>query len=141
MANSTSKNGADEIKLAYSILKQIGQPLYYRDLIDKIIAEKGGTVRPPAHIIAEIHTQINLDSRFIHTGKSMWGLAEWSPQRSSAKDSEETGAIRQENVRREKLLAAIQQDFDHEENAGEEPADLLEAGSDTEEDEEEDSEA
>ncbi|HWR43689.1 DNA-directed RNA polymerase subunit delta [Sporomusa sp.] len=136
MANNISKKDVAEVSLAYQILKTAGHPLYYRDLIDRVVAEKGSTVRPQAHIIAEIHTQINLDSRFVHTGKSTWGLTEWSPQRISLREAEETAAARQDDVRREKLLAAIQQDFDHEDaGLAEEPADLIEG--DTEEEDEE----
>ncbi|SMD04230.1 DNA-directed RNA polymerase subunit delta [Sporomusa malonica] len=138
MVNNTSKNGLEEITLAYQILKTAGHPLYYRELIDRVVAAKGSTVRPPAHVIAEIHTQINLDSRFVHTGKSTWGLTEWSPQRISLREVEDTAAASQGDIRREKLFAAIQQDFDHEEaGLAEEPADLLEGDAELEEDEEE----
>ncbi|MGL5511697.1 MAG: DNA-directed RNA polymerase subunit delta [Sporomusa sp.] len=138
MANNTSKNGAVEVNLAYQILKAAGHPLYYRELIDKVVAAKGSTVQPPAYLIAEIHTQINLDNRFVHTGKSTWGLTEWSPQRISLRDTDETAAERQDDVRRERLLAAIQQDFDQDDAglAEEEPADFLEGDEDLEEDEE-----
>lgn len=114
MANNISKNNVDEITLAYQILKTAGHPLYYRELIDRVVAAKGGTTRPSANLIAEIHTRINLDSRFVHTGKSMWGLNEWSPQRSNLREVEESTAARQDGIgaRREKLLAAIQQDFE-----------------------------
>ncbi|MDF2572017.1 MAG: rpoE [Sporomusa sp.] len=135
MANNTSKNGLEEISLAYQILKTAGHPLYYRELIDKVVAAKGSVVRPPAHVIAEIHTQINLDSRFVHTGKSTWGLTEWSPQRISLREVEETAAANQGDIRREKLFAAIQQDFDQEEaGLAEEPADLLEGDAELDED-------
>ncbi|WP_425059704.1 DNA-directed RNA polymerase subunit delta [Sporomusa carbonis] len=139
MANNISKNGIDEVNLAYQILKTAGHPLYYRELIDRVVAAKGGTVRPPAYMIAEIHTQINLDSRFVHTGKNMWGLTEWSPQRINFREVEETAAARQDNLRREKLLAAIQQDFDSEDSGDmpEEPVDLIEGDPEIEEDEEE----
>ncbi len=138
MANNISKNDFAEVSLAYQILKTAGHPLYYRELIDRVVAAKGSTIRPPAHIIAEIHTQINLDSRFVHTGKSTWGLTEWSPQRISLRETEETAAARQDDVRREKLLAAIQQDFDHEDGGlAEEPADLIEDENEIEDDEEE----
>lgn len=34
-----------------------------------------------AHIMAGIHTEINLDGRFIHVGQGVWGLREWMPDR------------------------------------------------------------
>ncbi len=138
MVNNISKNNVDEINLAYQILKTAGHPLYYRELIDRVVAAKGGAARPPAHIIAEIHTRINLDSRFAHTGKSMWGLNEWSPQRISLREVEESAAARQDDldVRREKLLAAIQQDFETEDtNSSVESVNLLEGEGELDEDE------
>lgn len=141
MAN-TSKNNVDEVNLAYQILKTTGHPLYYRELIDRVVAEKGGLARPSAHIIAEIHTRINLDSRFVHTGKSMWGLTEWSPQRINLREVEEAAAASQDNVRREKLLAAIQQDFDNEDPGSAADAEsLLEGDAEFEQEEEEELEA
>lgn len=140
MVNTISKNNTDEVNVAYRILKAAGHPLYYRELIDQVFAEKGGAGRPPAHVIAEIHTRINLDSRFVHTGKSMWGLNEWSPQRISAREVEETAAARQDNtIRRERLLAAIQQDFEGDDDGSTaEPVTMIEdEDSDMEEEEEE----
>ncbi|HML32732.1 DNA-directed RNA polymerase subunit delta [Sporomusa sphaeroides] len=139
MENNTSKS-VDEIVLAYQILKTTGHPLHYRELIDRVVAAKSGATRPPAYVIADIHTRINLDSRFVHTGKSMWGLNEWSPQRISLREVEESATARTNDigVRREKLLAAIQQDFEPEDGAVHtEPAALLEDEDELEEDEDE----
>jgi len=33
--------------------------------------------------MAGIHTELNLDGRFIHVGKGVWGLKEWMPDRGS----------------------------------------------------------
>lgn len=139
MENNTLKS-VDEIALAYQILKTAGHPLYYRELIDRVVAAKGGAARPPAYVIADIHTRINLDSRFVHTGKSMWGLNEWSPQRISLREVEEAAIARQNDtgVRREKLLAAIQQDFETGDGSvNTDSAALLEGEDELEEDEEE----
>lgn len=138
MANTILKHTIDEVDSAYQVLKTTGHPLYYRDLIDQAIAAKGGPARASAQVIADVHTRINLDSRFVHTGKSMWGLNEWSPQRISMQDAEEAAVTRSDAQRRAKLLAAIQQDFDAEDTApADEPEHLLEEDSELEEEPEE----
>lgn len=141
MGNTIPKNAIDEVDSAYQVLKTAGHPLYYRDLIDQAIAAKGNTMRASAQIIADVHTRINLDSRFVHTGKSMWGLNEWSPQRISLLETEETGSGQQDMQRRAKLLAAIQQDFENEDNASSIESDQLLEGEDELEEETEENEA
>ncbi|HWR40092.1 MAG TPA: DNA-directed RNA polymerase subunit delta [Patescibacteria group bacterium] len=102
----------DEVSLAYQTLKQGNRAMYFRDLINEVVKVKGGAAS--AQVIAEVHTRINMDSRFLHMGKGMWGLVEWSPQRSArvAEDAEHV-AENSSSLRREKLLAAIQQDQDY----------------------------
>jgi DNA-directed RNA polymerase subunit delta len=86
--------------------------MYFRDLIGKVLEGKGRQVGSLAHAIAEVHTQINMDSRFIHVGKGTWGLTEWLPQRGGRAAEETAATISPDaNLRREKLLAEIQQDF------------------------------
>lgn len=101
-----------DVDLAYQVLAEKGSPMYFRDLIGKVLECKGRPVVSQAHAMAEVHTQINMDSRFVHMGKSTWGLAEWMPQRGG-KALEETAATLAPdmNLRREKLLAEIQQDY------------------------------
>jgi DNA-directed RNA polymerase subunit delta len=141
MANTNSRNTMDEVDSAYQVLKAAGHPIYYRDLIDQAIALKSGATRASAYMIADVHTRINLDSRFVHTGKSMWGLNEWSPQRVNSHEADETVAAPQDNQRREKLFAAIQQDFDSEDTSGlADPEPVLEGEEDLDE-EVEDNEA
>jgi DNA-directed RNA polymerase, delta subunit len=101
-----------DVDLAYQVLLKNGSPMYFRDLIGEVLAGKGRTVASMAHAMAEVHTQINMDSRFVHVGKGTWGLSEWLPQRG-VKVAEETAATVSSdgNLRREKLLAEIQQDY------------------------------
>lgn len=101
-----------DVDLAYQVLAENGSPMYFRDLIGKVLEAKGRPAASLAHAMAEVHTQINMDSRFVHVGKGTWGLIEWLPQRG-VKVVEETAATvsSDSNVRREKLLAEIQQDF------------------------------
>ncbi len=67
-----------EIELAYRILQNHGETLYYKDLIDRVLAlkpQKGDPVR----VLAAIYTQINLDPRFTSFGQGQWGLKAWLP--------------------------------------------------------------
>ncbi|WP_418791155.1 DNA-directed RNA polymerase subunit delta [Phosphitispora sp. TUW77] len=66
-----------EADLAHAILKAAGAPLYFKDLFEQVMAIKPVSGRDREHIMAGIHTDINLDGRFIHVGKGVWGLREW----------------------------------------------------------------
>lgn len=137
MAYTIPNNSIDEVDSAYQVLKAAGHPLYYRELIDQAIAAKGGTARASAYTIADVHTRINMDSRFVHTGKSMWGLNEWLPRRSRLLEAEETVDAHEDMQRRAKL-AAIQQDFENEDTATmTEPDHLLDDEAELEEENEE----
>lgn len=100
-----------EVDLAYKILHDSGKAMYFRDLIGKVLEAKGNPIHSPAHTMAEIHTQINMDSRFIHTGKNNWGLSEWVPQRSNRYAEDTSIAHVESKLRRERLLEEIQQDY------------------------------
>ncbi|MBP1763446.1 MAG: DNA-directed polymerase delta subunit [Firmicutes bacterium] len=100
-----------EVDLAHAVLAQEGRALYFRDLITKVLERKDGQNHFLPHAMAEVHTQINMDSRFVYMGKGMWGLHEWVPQRGGVVlDENERPAVRgSSGLRREKLLAEIQQ--------------------------------
>jgi DNA-directed RNA polymerase subunit delta len=108
--NDTNRTEAD---IAYQILRQAGSPVNFKELINQVLTEKGGQIYSRGYAMAEVHTQINLDSRFVNAGKGAWGLTEWVPQRSvSGRAAEEaTDKSFQTNLRREKLLEEIQQDY------------------------------
>jgi len=99
-----------EVDLAHAVLAQEGRALYFRDLITKVLERKEGQNHFLPYAMAEVHTQINMDSRFVYMGKGMWGLHEWVPQRGGTVQDENvhpvTGAA---GLRRQKLLAEIQQ--------------------------------
>lgn len=101
-----------DVDAAYQVLAEKGSPMYFRDLIGKVLEGKGRPVASVAHAMAEVHTQINMDSRFVHVGKGTWGLAEWLPQRGGRAVEETAATVSTDsNLRREKLLAEIQQDY------------------------------
>jgi DNA-directed RNA polymerase subunit delta len=110
MANKDSRSEAD---IAYQILRKTGAPMHFRELIEQVLTEKGGPIYSRGYAMAEVHTQINIDSRFNHVGKGSWGLTEWVPQRGVAGRTadETTDKSFHSNLRREKLLEEIQQDY------------------------------
>lgn len=100
-----------EVDVAYQLLLETGKPEHFRNLINQILEIKGQSLHSPAHVIAEIHTQINMDSRFIHMGKGMWGLSQWVPQRGGRYAEDGAASSLDSKIRREKLLEEIQQDY------------------------------
>lgn len=117
------KKQNSEVEIAYRILQQSGQEMYFRDLITKVLETSGRTVQVQAHAMAEVHTQINMDSRFVHHGKGMWGLLEWTPQSSkytvNLVAEEAAATVEPAQSRRNKLFEEIQQGY--VEQAGQEP--------------------
>ena len=104
---------SSETDVAYYILSKKGEPLYYKDLITEVIKKKAKPVQSLSHAIAEVYTQINMDSRFHHMGGSMWGLTEWNPpetkRSSSSAGSTASTSAAKSTRRREKLLESIQE--------------------------------
>lgn len=104
-------NRNSDIDIVYEILQQQQQPMYFKELITKSLEVKAGINKASAHAIAEVHTQVNMDSRFVHLGKGMWGLVEWSPRTvSRAALPEEADTAPTVNNRRAKLFEGIQQE-------------------------------
>lgn len=64
--------------LAHEILKQHGQAMYYKDLISEILKYKDLGGENLGRAIAQVYSEINLDSRFHHKGQGQWALREWS---------------------------------------------------------------
>lgn len=106
-----AKQQLSDIEAAISILRQAGKAMYFRDLINEVFAVKGIRTRSVAQAMAEVHTQINMDSRFVHLGKGMWGLVEWVPQRGAKQLEEPADTDSIASTRRAKLFAEIQQDY------------------------------
>jgi len=107
---------SSEVDVAYYTLSQKGEVMYYKDLVMEVIEKKQKPVQSLSGAIAEVYTLINMDSRFQHTGKSMWGLTEWNPpevKRSHATAATKSVAVKPKptNRRREKLLEGIQEEI------------------------------
>ncbi len=93
-----------DVDVAYYILSEKGEPVYYKDLVLEIIELRHKPVQSLSNTISEVYTLINMDSRFSYVGrnedgKSMWGLSEWVPaepkrSHSTAKTVKEAGAAK-----------------------------------------------
>lgn len=68
--------------IAFCILKNRGKAVHFKELISEVIRVKAINQENPGRLIAQMHTEINLDSRFIHQGNGEWGLREWQPKAS-----------------------------------------------------------
>ena len=106
---------SSEVDVAYYILSQAGETMYYKDLVMEVIEKKCKPVQSMSEAISEVYTLINMDSRFHYEGKGQWGLTEWNPpevKRShSTSRSGSTAASSSKTVRRrEKLLEGIQEE-------------------------------
>jgi DNA-directed RNA polymerase subunit delta len=64
--------------IAACILKNRGKAVNFKELITEIMHVKSISQENPGRLIAQMHTEINLDSRFIHQGNGEWGLREWT---------------------------------------------------------------
>lgn len=88
------------VDLAYRILLSNGQPMFYKDLIDEVIRVKSqseafaAAIVNPGRLIAEIHTEINMDNRFQFLGKGQWGLRRWAPKQAAAKGTPLIASLR-----------------------------------------------
>ena len=106
---------SSEVDVAYYVLTEAGEPMYYKDLVMDVIEKKRKPVQSLSAAISELYTLINMDSRFHYEGKSMWGLTEWNPpevKRSHSSSSSRTGSASSSKTtrRREKLLEGIQEE-------------------------------
>jgi len=105
--------GISAIDLAYRVLKERKTDIYFRDLLTEVLTAK----QVPSYLMkpamAELHTQINMDSRFIFKGKGYWGLTEWAPlPRVTGRTEESSATVLDETVeiRRTKLQEVQQPD-------------------------------
>ncbi len=112
MMEETEKTMA-AVDLAYRILKDRKTDLYFRDLLTEVLKIKQVPSYLMTQAMAELHTQVNMDSRFTFKGKGYWGLTEWVPlPRSAGRTDEPSVAVLDETVeiRRTKLKEIQQQD-------------------------------
>ncbi len=75
--------------IAYQILKVKGEPIYFRELIGQVLSVKPVNGRDLGHQMALVHTELNLDNRFVHIGSGMWFLRDKSSPRQLKQYDEE----------------------------------------------------
>ena len=102
------------VDMAYAILKERKTDLYFRDLLTEVLTARQVPSYLMKQAMAELHTQVNMDSRFSFKGKGFWGLTEWAPlpRTSASRTDEPSAAVLDETVeiRRTKLQEVQQPD-------------------------------
>lgn len=68
-----------EVDLAFNIMKQRGEPIYFRELIEEILRLKPVPAEQWSRAAAAIYTQLNLDTRFNYLGEGRWTLRSGHP--------------------------------------------------------------
>lgn len=102
---------SSEVDVAYHILSEEGNTMYYKDLVLKVIELKQKPVQSLAAAISEIYTLINMDSRFHYEGEGQWGLTEWNPpetKRTHTSSRSSTSASKTKR-RNESMFESIQE--------------------------------
>lgn len=67
------------INLAYEVLKENGEHLTLRQIMDEVRKLNGITVRASTERLPQFNTDINIDGRFLAVDDTRWGLREWYP--------------------------------------------------------------
>lgn len=106
---------SSEVDVAYYILTQSGEKMYYKDLVLEVIEKTHKPVQSLSAAISEVYTLINMDSRFHYEGEGQWGLTEWNPPetkrhtRSSSSSTSSSRTANKASRRKEKLFESIQE--------------------------------
>jgi len=121
-------NTISGVDAAYRILKDRKTDLYFRDLLTEVLIARKVPSYLMKQAMAELHTQVNMDSRFTFKGKGFWGLTEWVPlpRTTGSKNEDASAAVLDETVEiRRTKLQGIQQPDEVEttfQNDNDEPA-------------------
>ena len=105
---------SSEVDVAYYILSQAGEKMYYKDLVLDVIEKTHKPVQSLSAAISEVYTLINMDSRFHYEGEGQWGLTEWNPpevkrSHASRSTSRSSKAAAKASSNRKKKLESIQE--------------------------------
>ncbi len=102
---------SSEVDVAYHVLSEAGETMYYRDLVLKVIELKRKPVQSLAEAISEVYTLINMDSRFHYEGESRWGLTEWNPPETKRSHSSgrSSASASKAKCRNESMFESIQE--------------------------------
>jgi DNA-directed RNA polymerase subunit delta len=66
-----------DIEAAYEIMKKRKEGISSKDLLIRVMDEKGVNEDERPARMAHLHTELSLDPRFVHIGGRKWGLREW----------------------------------------------------------------
>lgn len=113
------------IDIAYAVLKENGEHLTLRQLMDEVRKLNGVTVRAMAEKLPRVNTDINIDGRFLSIDDIRWGLREWYPVDQLEAESAPV-------VRTRKKKKSDEEDYDEEDDMD----DVAEDGFDLIDDEE-----
>ncbi|PWI58010.1 DNA-directed RNA polymerase subunit delta [Sulfoacidibacillus thermotolerans] len=84
------------IEIAYELLAEAKEPIYYRDLMGKVAGLLGLTQAEIDAVIAHLYTDINIDGRFLCIGDNVWGLKRWYPVERSTERTSSRRFVRKE---------------------------------------------
>ncbi|MCI0183340.1 MAG: DNA-directed RNA polymerase subunit delta [Acidibacillus sp.] len=84
------------IEIAYELLSETREPLYYRDLMAKVANLLNMTQAENDAVIAHLYTDVNIDGRFLCIGENVWGLKSWYPVEKSAERTSSRRFVRKE---------------------------------------------
>lgn len=121
------------IDIAYAVLKENGEHLTLRQLMDEVRKLNGVTVRAMAEKLPRVNTDINIDGRFLSIDDIRWGLREWYPV--DQLEAESAPVVRAR--RRKKAVDDEDEDDDDIEEVDEDGFDLIDVEEDDEDDDEE----
>lgn len=104
---------SSEVDIAYYVLTQKGETMYYKDLVMEVIEKKHKPVQSLSAAISEVYTLINMESRFQYEGEGQWGLTEWNPpevkRHASRSGAAKTKVANKAINNRQKKLESIQE--------------------------------
>ena len=78
MAVRINKRDTDA-DIAVRLLRERRTAMHYREIIAAVRELRGQSSDPTPAEVAATLTQINIDARFVHMGKGVWGLRDWNP--------------------------------------------------------------
>ncbi len=84
------------IEIAYELLAERKEPVYYRDLMSKVAELIELTQAEINAVIAHLYTDINIDGRFLCIGENVWGLKKWYPVERSTERSSSRRFVRKD---------------------------------------------
>lgn len=65
------------VQLAEFVLLDEGKPLQFKELFKKVADTKGLDVEKQMDLLAQFYTDLNMNGRFVTSGKNVWGLKRW----------------------------------------------------------------